>query len=45
MWANIHILMNMLLIGDENQMVIDKAKEEATRLHIADPDGTLEVPL
>ena len=37
--------MNMMLTGDERTMVIDKAREEAHQLHLADPDGTPEANL
>lgn len=32
--------MNMLLMGDEKWMVLDKAHEEAHSLYLADPNGT-----
>ena len=38
-WAGIHILLNIMLIGDERSMVIDKAREETCQLHLIDPNG------
>ena len=43
--ADIHTLMNMMLTGEERRMVIDKAREEAYQLHLADPDGAPEANL
>ena len=37
--------MNMMLTGEERRMVIDKAREEAYQLHLADPDGAPEANL
>ena len=39
-WTDIHILLNMILTGDERRMVTDKAREEAYQLHLMDPNGT-----
>ena len=35
----------MMLTGDQRRMVIDKAREEAHQLHLADPDETSEANL
>ena len=32
----------MLLTGDERRLVLDKAREEATRLHVEDLNNTFE---
>lgn len=44
-WAGIHTLMNMMLAGDERRIVIDKVREKANQLHLADPDGIPEANL
>lgn len=41
-WADIHILMNTLVIGDKRRLITDKAREEANWLHLEDPASTLE---
>lgn len=37
-----HILMNMVLMGDEKRLIINKTREESHQLHLADPASTLE---
>ena len=40
--ADVHILINMPLTGDERRLVSDKAREEATRLHVEDTNNSFE---
>lgn len=35
-WANIHILLNLMLTGDEGRMATDTAREEGYQLHLTD---------
>lgn len=44
-WAGIHVLLNIMLTGDERRMVIDKTREETCRLLLTDPNGTPEAHL
>ena len=43
-WADIQTLLNILLTEDEQRLVLDKANEEARRLHQENPDGALGLP-
>ena len=40
-WADIQALLNILLVGDEWRLLLDKANKEAQRLHQESPDGAL----
>ena len=48
-WADIQALLNILPTGDEQRLVLDKANEEARRIHHENPDGapnpTRAIPL
>ena len=44
-WTDIHILLNVILTGDEKRMVIDKARESAYQLRLTHPNGAPEAHL
>ena len=41
-WADIQNLLNILLTGVKQKLVLDKANEEAQRLHQENPDGAFD---
>ena len=43
-WTDIQALLNSLLTWDKQRLVLDKANEEARRLHQENPDGALGPP-